>query len=205
MNRSIVIVALLSMLVLGFITIVRSPSLGAQSGAPFDPVSPELAYLKQVNQWRPPSDPQLLFILMQQFANAGRHVEGIAYFEEALNRFASGFARRKVNGSASGSSWTRSCRNAYRGRSVIDKTCMDHARPVARFGSTAHHGSIPILKIRIFGWLGYRGLFLESEADSTSRKAASGTALYCPEVSTHLQGWLVDQLTSAGEQAVLER
>lgn len=33
---------------------------------------------------------KLLFLLMAQFVNAGRHVEGIAYFEEALNRFASG-------------------------------------------------------------------------------------------------------------------
>jgi glyoxylase-like metal-dependent hydrolase (beta-lactamase superfamily II) len=49
--------------------------------------SPELAYLKQVNQWRPPTDPQLHFLLMAQFANAGRHVEGIAFFEDALKRF----------------------------------------------------------------------------------------------------------------------
>jgi glyoxylase-like metal-dependent hydrolase (beta-lactamase superfamily II) len=87
MNRSIVIVALLGTLVLGFVAIVRAPSLGAQPQAPSDTVSPELAYLKQVNQWRPPSDLQLLFLLMQQFANAGRHVEGIAYFETVLDRF----------------------------------------------------------------------------------------------------------------------
>ena len=49
--------------------------------------SPELAYLKQVNRWRPPTDPQLHFLLMGQFANAGRHLEGIAYFEDALKRF----------------------------------------------------------------------------------------------------------------------
>ena len=49
--------------------------------------SPELAYLKQVNQWRPPADPQLHFLLMGQFANAGRHAEGIAFFEDALKRF----------------------------------------------------------------------------------------------------------------------
>ncbi len=89
MNRSIVILALLGTLVVGFVAIVRAPLLGAQSQASSDTVSPELAYLKQVNQWRTPSDPQLLFLLMQQFANAGHHVEGIAYFEEVLNRFAS--------------------------------------------------------------------------------------------------------------------
>ena len=49
--------------------------------------SPELAYLKQVNQWRPPTDPQLHFLLMGQFANAGRHLEGIEFFEDALRRF----------------------------------------------------------------------------------------------------------------------
>ena len=88
MNRSIVILALLGTLVLGSVAIVRAPSSGAQSHLPADTVHPELAYLKQVNQWRPPSDPQLLFLLMQQFANTGRHVEGIAYFEDVLNRFA---------------------------------------------------------------------------------------------------------------------
>lgn len=48
---------------------------------------PELAYLKQVNAWHPPSDPQLLFLLMQQYANAGRHLEGAAYLDELRRRF----------------------------------------------------------------------------------------------------------------------
>ena len=85
--RSIAIVTLLSVLVLGFVTAVSAPLSGAQARSSTDAVSPELAYLKQVNQWRPPSDPQLLFLLMGQFANAHRHVEGIAYFEELLARF----------------------------------------------------------------------------------------------------------------------
>jgi len=34
------------------------------------PERPELAYLKQVNAWHPPSDPQLLFLLMAQYAAA---------------------------------------------------------------------------------------------------------------------------------------
>jgi len=49
--------------------------------------SPELAYLKEVNAWRPPDDPLLLFLLMAQFANAGRFEEGIDYFSAALTRF----------------------------------------------------------------------------------------------------------------------
>lgn len=89
MNRSIMILVLLGTLVLSFIAIVRALSSGAQSHLPADTVQPELAYLKQVNQWRPPSDPQLLFLLMQQFANTGRHVEGIVYLEDVLNRFTS--------------------------------------------------------------------------------------------------------------------
>jgi glyoxylase-like metal-dependent hydrolase (beta-lactamase superfamily II) len=48
---------------------------------------PELAYLMQVNAWRPPSDPQLLFLLMAQFANANRHAEGIAFLDALRTRF----------------------------------------------------------------------------------------------------------------------
>ena len=51
---------------------------------------PELEYLKQVNSWRPPSDPQLLFLLMAQFANAGRRAEGIEFFNGLLARFGPG-------------------------------------------------------------------------------------------------------------------
>ena len=48
---------------------------------------PDLAYLKQVNQWRPPDDPQLVLLLMAQFANAGRHAEGAAWLDELRRRF----------------------------------------------------------------------------------------------------------------------
>ena len=68
------------------VALFQSPqSLAAASAAVSE--GPELAYLKQVNQWHPPSDPQLLFLLMAQFANAGRHAEGIAYFEDLRKRF----------------------------------------------------------------------------------------------------------------------
>jgi glyoxylase-like metal-dependent hydrolase (beta-lactamase superfamily II) len=59
----------------------------AHAAATTDGERPELAYLKQVNRWRPPSDPQLVLLLMAQFANAGRYVEGIDYFNDALKRF----------------------------------------------------------------------------------------------------------------------
>ena len=48
----------------------------------------------------------------------------------------------------------------------------------------------------VFGWLGFRGLFVESKKDSASREVASRAARYCPEVSEHLETWLLDQLTS---------
>ena len=89
MNRSLRPLAALALLgsVVSISFFLGSAPISAQSRAPAATVSPELAYLKQVNQWRPPSDPQLLFILMGQFANAGRQVEGIGYFEEVLKRF----------------------------------------------------------------------------------------------------------------------
>jgi hypothetical protein len=37
---------------------------------------PELEYLKAVNSAAPPQDPQLLFLLMGEFANANRQEEG---------------------------------------------------------------------------------------------------------------------------------
>jgi len=39
----------------------------------------------------------------------------------------------------------------------------------------------------LFGWLGYRGLFVEPKHETRSRPVVSGSALYCPEVSKHLQ------------------
>ncbi|HXD05515.1 MAG TPA: MBL fold metallo-hydrolase [Burkholderiaceae bacterium] len=76
-------VLLVSLLFMGGTTGVPSPS-------PADPQAtdrPELAYLKQVNAWHPPSDPQLLFLLMQQYANSGRHLEGASYIDELRRRF----------------------------------------------------------------------------------------------------------------------
>lgn len=64
-----------------------TPPVEAKASSAADAQRPELAYLKQVNSWRPPSDPQLVFLLMAQFANAGRYAEGIDYFDRALKRF----------------------------------------------------------------------------------------------------------------------
>lgn len=48
----------------------------------------------------------------------------------------------------------------------------------------------------LFGWLGYRGLFVQPEKEVEPPPLVSGTALYCPEISDRLESWLVDQLTT---------
>src|SRR5262245_16961175 len=48
---------------------------------------PDLEYLKAVNQAAPPQDPQLLFLLMGQYANANRHAEGADFFSARLKEF----------------------------------------------------------------------------------------------------------------------
>jgi hypothetical protein len=46
---------------------------------------PELEYLKSVNRVGPPPDPQLLFVLMAEYANANEQAEGAAFFSERLS------------------------------------------------------------------------------------------------------------------------
>ena len=50
------------------------------------PANPELEYLRAMNQ-QPPRDPQLLFLLMGQYANANRHREGAEFFQARLDQF----------------------------------------------------------------------------------------------------------------------
>ena len=49
---------------------------------------PELEYLKAVNSIAPPQDPQLLFLLMGEFANANQQEEGVEFLSARLNEFA---------------------------------------------------------------------------------------------------------------------
>jgi glyoxylase-like metal-dependent hydrolase (beta-lactamase superfamily II) len=49
---------------------------------------PELEYLKVVNRAAPPKDPQLIFLLMGEFANAGRQREGAEFFAGVTRDFA---------------------------------------------------------------------------------------------------------------------
>jgi glyoxylase-like metal-dependent hydrolase (beta-lactamase superfamily II) len=65
----------------------RKPS-GANGNEDLHTTSrPELEYLKAVNSAAPPQDPQLLFLLMGEFANANRQAEGADFFTARLNEF----------------------------------------------------------------------------------------------------------------------
>src|SRR5882757_10982454 len=52
-----------------------------------NPHLPELEYLKSVNRVGPPQDPQLLFLLMAEYANANEQAEGAEFFSERLSEF----------------------------------------------------------------------------------------------------------------------
>ena len=47
----------------------------------------ELEYLKSVNRVGPPQDPQLLFVLMAEYANANEQAEGAAFFSDRLSEY----------------------------------------------------------------------------------------------------------------------
>jgi glyoxylase-like metal-dependent hydrolase (beta-lactamase superfamily II) len=49
--------------------------------------SPELAYLKAVNSVAPPKDPELMFILMGEFASSNLQDEGAEFFSARLKEF----------------------------------------------------------------------------------------------------------------------
>jgi glyoxylase-like metal-dependent hydrolase (beta-lactamase superfamily II) len=49
--------------------------------------SPELEYLKAVNSVAPPKDPELMFILMSEFANSNLQDEGADFFSARLREF----------------------------------------------------------------------------------------------------------------------
>jgi glyoxylase-like metal-dependent hydrolase (beta-lactamase superfamily II) len=80
-NLNLIIVALLVMCMVG--VPLRNAS-AAQSSAS---TRPDLEYLKAVNQAAPPRDPQLLFLLMGQYASANRHAEGAEFFSDRLKEF----------------------------------------------------------------------------------------------------------------------
>jgi glyoxylase-like metal-dependent hydrolase (beta-lactamase superfamily II) len=75
---------LLSVLVLIVVAIVVLRS----SDKPFAKLrNPDLEYLKAVNSTAPPKDPELMFILMTEFANSNLQAEGADFFSERLREF----------------------------------------------------------------------------------------------------------------------
>src|SRR5262252_845573 len=48
---------------------------------------PELEYLQAINLQGPPKDPQLLFLLMADYANANRHREGAEFLDARRKAF----------------------------------------------------------------------------------------------------------------------
>jgi hypothetical protein len=49
--------------------------------------NPDLEYLKAVNSVAPPKDPELLFILMTEFANSNLQNEGAEFYSARLREF----------------------------------------------------------------------------------------------------------------------
>ena len=76
--------AVLSLALHGSATPIRNAS-----GAEVSPASspPELEYLKVVNQVGPPQDPQLLFLLMAQYASANKQAEGAEFISARFKEF----------------------------------------------------------------------------------------------------------------------
>ena len=79
-SLNLIIVVLLGLCTFG---VLRHNASAAQSSS----IRPDLEYLKAVNQAGPPHDPQLMFLLMAQYAGANRHVEGAEFFSARLREF----------------------------------------------------------------------------------------------------------------------
>jgi glyoxylase-like metal-dependent hydrolase (beta-lactamase superfamily II) len=60
---------------------------GSGANSPSGSGRPELEYLKAVNSVAPPRDPQLLFLLMAEYANANMQVEGVEFLSSRLKEF----------------------------------------------------------------------------------------------------------------------
>src|SRR5215475_9262985 len=74
-------------LVLGVLLLTgRSPATTPRDSEPGD--RPEIAYLETINALAPPQDPQLLFILMGEYANANQPGRGVAFLSARLQEFA---------------------------------------------------------------------------------------------------------------------
>ena len=78
-----------ALLLVSAVTVLYKTTAAADSRVSFVTVShrPELEYLKAVNSVAPPQDPQLLFLLMAEYANANLQGEGAEFFTARLKEF----------------------------------------------------------------------------------------------------------------------
>ena len=74
-------------LLLGGILVGSIYAGGNEDSSPVTSHRPELEYFKAVNRAGPPRDPQLLFLLMGQYANANMHREGIQFLSALIKDF----------------------------------------------------------------------------------------------------------------------
>src|SRR5215468_4447918 len=86
MSRSVRIALLLGLLILTLAAILVMQSGRAESHSASTSL-PDLEYLKAINSNGPPQDPQLLFLLMTQYANESRQGEGAEFFSARLKEF----------------------------------------------------------------------------------------------------------------------
>jgi glyoxylase-like metal-dependent hydrolase (beta-lactamase superfamily II) len=85
-SRSVRIALLLGLLLVTLAAILVIKSGRAESHSASTSL-PDLEYLKAINSVGPPQDPQLLFLLMTQYANANRQGEGVDFFSARLKEF----------------------------------------------------------------------------------------------------------------------
>jgi glyoxylase-like metal-dependent hydrolase (beta-lactamase superfamily II) len=78
-----------ALLLVSAVTVLYKTTAAADSRVSSVTVShrPELEYLKAVNSVAPPQDPQLLFLLMAEYANANLQGEGAEFFTARLKEF----------------------------------------------------------------------------------------------------------------------
>ena len=85
MNHKALNLLIVGLLGLCILCVPLSPAAtGHPSGAA---TRPDLEYLKAVNEAAPPKDPQLLFLLMAQYASVNRPAEGAEFLSARLKQF----------------------------------------------------------------------------------------------------------------------
>jgi glyoxylase-like metal-dependent hydrolase (beta-lactamase superfamily II) len=75
------------LLAAGFAAAFCVHAIAASKAAGQAASTPELEYLKAVNLPAPPQDPQLLFLLMAAFGNAGQQTQGVDFLTARLKEF----------------------------------------------------------------------------------------------------------------------